>query len=157
MALSLDRQRLPDRRAHPTPLWRTLCSPGRRTGFRRVGEDHQAYVDGLARQTVVLALLVLVGSLLDALLILLYLQDGGGEAHPLMRLALAYGPTVFVALKLGITGVAVWVLAAHQQWLLATRGLYGLVLGYGTVLVYHLVLCFRWVYQRTDGRRKGRP
>jgi Domain of unknown function (DUF5658) len=145
MALSLDRRQLPDRRAHPTTLWRTLCSPGRRSGFRRAGEGHQAYVDGLARPTVVLALLVFVGSLLDALLTLRYLEDGGGEANPLMRLALAYGPTVFVALKLGITGVAVWVLAAHQQWRLATRGLYGLVLGYGTVLGYHLVLYFRWV------------
>jgi hypothetical protein len=92
-----------------------------------------------------LAVVVYVSSILDALLTLRYLADGGGEANPLMRLALAYGPTVFVALKLGITGGAVWVLAAHQQWLLATRGLYGLVLGYGTVLVYHLVLCLRWV------------
>ena len=101
----------------------------------------QCYVDGLTQPTVVLALCVVVGSLLDALLTLLYLENGSGEANPLMHLALVYGPTVFVALKLGITGVAVWLLAAHQQWPLAVRGLYGLALGYGAVLVYHLVLC----------------
>jgi hypothetical protein len=100
------------------------------------------YVDGLAWRIVWLAVLVCVSSLLDALLTLLYLEDGGGEANPLMHLALAYGPTVFVALKLSITGVAVWVLSAHQQWPLAVRGLYGLALGYGAVLVYHLVLCW---------------
>jgi hypothetical protein len=91
----------------------------------------------------VLVALVYVGSILDALLTLRYLEDGGGEANPLMHLALAYGPTVFVALKLSITGVAVWLLAAHQQWPLAMRGLYGLALAYGAVLVYHLVLCWR--------------
>jgi hypothetical protein len=90
----------------------------------------------------VLVALVYVGSILDALLTLRYLQDGGGEANPLMYRALAYGPTVFVALKLSITGVAVWLLAAHQQWPLAMRGLYGLALAYGAVLVYHLVLCW---------------
>jgi hypothetical protein len=62
-----------------------------------------------------------------------------------MHLALAHGPTVFIALKLSLTGLAAWWLAAHQQWRLATRGLYGLVLGYGTVLGYHLVRCLRWV------------
>ena len=80
----------------------------RRTGFRRAGEGHHAYVDGLAWRIVGLAVLVYVSSLLDALLTLLYLEDGGGEANPVMHLALAYGPTVFVALKLSITGVAVW-------------------------------------------------
>jgi hypothetical protein len=89
---------------------------------------------------VVLALLVFGGSLLDACLTLLHLHDGGGEANPLMHLALAHGPTAFVALKLSLTGVAVWWLAAHQQWSLAVRGLHALVLGYGIVLIYHLVL-----------------
>jgi Domain of unknown function (DUF5658) len=144
-APALDRRRLADRRAHPTTLWSAFRWQGRRTSFRRAGEGRSRYVDCLACRTVVLALLVCGGSLLDACLTLLHLEDGGREANPLMEMALAYGPTVFVALKLGITGVAVWVLAAHQQWRLATRGLYGLVLGYGTVLGYHLVLCFRWV------------
>ena len=80
MELSLDRRRLPDRRARPMTLWSVLRWKGRRTSFRRVSEGHQAYVDGLTRPTVVLALCVVVGSLLDALLTLRYLQDGGGEA-----------------------------------------------------------------------------
>jgi hypothetical protein len=46
---------------------------------------------------------------------------------------------------LDLAGVAVWLLAAHQQWPLAARGLYGIALGYGAVLVYHLLLCWRIV------------
>jgi Domain of unknown function (DUF5658) len=137
----LDRRRLPDRRACPTTLWSALRWQGRRTGFRRALEGHQAYVDGLAWRVVGLAVLVCVSSVLDALLTLLYLQDGGGEANPLMALILAYNPTLFLPLKISLTGAAVWVLSAHQQWPLAVRGLYGLALGYGAVLVYHLVLC----------------
>jgi hypothetical protein len=141
MEPSPDRRQRADRRALSTTLRGALRSQGRRTGFRRRGEGRQCSVDGLAWRVVVLVALVYVGSILDALLTLRYLEDGGGEANPLMHLALAYGPTVFVALKLSITGVAVWLLAAHQQWPLAMRGLYGLALAYGAVLVYHLVLC----------------
>jgi hypothetical protein len=103
------------------------------------------YVDCLARRTVVLALLIVVGSVLDAVLTLLHLADGGSEANPLMHLALAHGPTAFVACKCSLTGVAVWWLAAHQRFPLATRGLHGFAMGYGAVLVYHLLLSLRLV------------
>ena len=143
--LSVDQRRLADRRARPTTLWSALRWQGRRTGFRRAGEGRQGYVDCLARPTVALAFLVVVGSVLDALLTLLYLQEGGSEANPLMDLTLAHSQTLFLALKIGITGPAVWFLAAHQQWPLAARGLSGLALGYGAVLVSHLVLAWRVV------------
>jgi hypothetical protein len=84
-------------------------------------------------------------SVLEAFLTLRHLADGGGEANPLMHLVLAYSPRLFLALKLSITDVAAWWLAAHQQFSLAQRGLYGLTLGYGVVLVYHLALVLRLV------------
>ena len=67
----------PDRRAHPTTLWSALRSQGRRTGFRRAGEGHQAYVDGLTRPVMALAVFVYGCAILDALLTLLYLHAGG--------------------------------------------------------------------------------
>ena len=108
MEPSRDRRRLPDRRARPTTLWSALRWQGRRTGFRRALEGRYTYVDGLARPTVVLALFVAASSLLDALLTLLYLEDGGGEANPLMHLAIAHSQTLFLAVKIGLTGPAVW-------------------------------------------------
>jgi len=62
-----------------------------------------------------------------------------------MALALTYGTPLFLQLKIGMTGGGVWLLAAHQQFPLARRGLHGLSLGYGVVLAYHLVLCLRLV------------
>jgi hypothetical protein len=141
----LEQRRLADRRARPTTLWSALRWQGRRQGFRRAGEGHRAYVDCLAWRSVGLIVLVCTCSILDALLTLLHLQDGGGEANPLMYLALAYGPTFFVVLKLSITCVAVWILAVHQYFPLAARGLHGLALGYGMVLAYHLTLIWRLI------------
>jgi Domain of unknown function (DUF5658) len=102
-------------------------------------------VDGLARRVVGLAVLIHVCSLLDALLTLLHLHDGGDEANPLMHLTLAHGPMLFLPRKISLTGAGVWGLAAHQQWPLAARGLHGLALGYGAVLASHLLLYFRLV------------
>ena len=141
----LDRRRLPERRTRPTTFFRALHWRGRRQGFRRAGEGHHAYVDGLAWPIVVLALFVFVGSLLDALLTLRHLQHGGQEANPWLALALTYGTPLFLQLKIGMTGGGVWLLAAHQQFPLARRGLHGLTLSYGVVLIYHLVLCVRLV------------
>jgi hypothetical protein len=140
-AVTRDRRCLVDRRMRPTTLWSALRWRGRRTGGRRAGEGHQAYVDCLAWRIAALAVFVHGCSILDALMTLLHLAHGGGEANPLMHFALAYSPSAFLILKLSLTGVAVWWLAAHQQWPLAVRALHGLALTYSTVLVYHLVLC----------------
>jgi hypothetical protein len=97
-------------------------------------------VDRLAWHIVGLAVLVSVGSSLDALLTLLYVQGGGQEANPLMHLTLLHSSTLFLACKIILTVAGVWVLAAHQQWPLATWGLYGLALLYGLVLGSHCLL-----------------
>jgi hypothetical protein len=89
--------------------------------------------------------LVYVCSLLDALCTLRHLQQGGQEANPLLALALAGSTSLFLHLKICLTGLGVWLLAAHQQFPLAQRGLHGLTLLYGVVLVYHLLLALRLV------------
>jgi formate hydrogenlyase subunit 3/multisubunit Na+/H+ antiporter MnhD subunit len=103
-------------------------------------EGHRAAVDGPTPRVVGLVLCVLVGSLVDAVLTLEHLQRGGSEANPLMALALTYGPTAFLGLKMGLSGVGAWVLAAYQQFPLALRGLHGLAVVYGLLLVCHVVL-----------------
>jgi hypothetical protein len=135
-----ERRVYPDRRARPTALRSALRIRGRRRGFRRAGEGRNAYVDCPAPRSVLLVGLVLMGSLFDAYMTLVHIQYGGSEANPFMALALALGPTVFVGIKMGLTGAGAWFLAAHQYFPLAYKGLHGLVLGYGMLLVYHLML-----------------
>ena len=106
---------------------------------------YYASVDGRVRRTMVLALCVVVGSLLDALLTLGHLAHGGAEANPWLARTLTYSTTQFLLLKMGLTGAGVWILAAHHQCPLAARGLNGVALVYGAVLVYHLLLYVRLV------------
>lgn len=142
MESSRDRRQLPDRRARPTTLWGALRWRGRRTGFRRMGEDHQAYVDCLAWPVMALAVFIYGCAIFDTLFTLLFLHAGGPDAHALLRRSAVSSPALMLAVKLGLTGPAVWVLAVHQQWPLARRGLYALALGYGAVFVSHLVVCW---------------
>jgi len=99
----------------------------------------------LARRTLVLALGVCIGSLLDALLTLGHLAHGGTEANPWLARALTSSTAWFLLLKMGLTGAGVWILVAHHQCPLAARGLNGIALVYGAVLVYHLLLYVRLV------------
>jgi hypothetical protein len=89
---------------------------------------------------VVLTLGVFLASLVDAGLTLRQLAQGGSEANILMAWVLTKGDTLFLGLKLGMTGLGVWFLAAHQQFTLARYGLSGLALVYGVLLSYHALL-----------------
>jgi hypothetical protein len=137
-----ERRRQPDRRTRPASLWHTLRLRGRRRGFRRTGEGRSAYVDCPAPRVVLLVCLVVVGSALDALFTMLHVTQGGREGNPLMALALAHGPMTFMSLKLSLTNAAAWFLAAHQQFPLAYKGLYGLALLYLALLGLHGMLRF---------------
>jgi hypothetical protein len=63
----------------------------------------------------------------------------------LLALALTGGPWLFLQLKIALTGAGVCVLAAQHQMPLAQRGLQGLTLSYGVVLLVHLALVLRLV------------
>jgi hypothetical protein len=138
----IDRRRQPDRRARPTTFWSALRYRGRRRGFRRVGESSHGYVDIPSRRATGLLFVVVVGSLLDALLTLLFLGNGGDEANPLMTFALTRGQTAFVGLKMAITGLGAWFLAAHRYFPLAYIGLHALAVAYAMLLLLHVTLLF---------------
>jgi hypothetical protein len=42
-----------------------------------------------------------------------------------------------ISVKMGLSVLCALVLAAHQQFRLAMRGLYGFAVGYGVLLLYH--------------------
>jgi Domain of unknown function (DUF5658) len=142
-AFLLDRRQLSDQRLQPTFLSRALRPYGRRQGFRRAGEGANTYVDRLAPRISGLTLFILMSSILDAYLTILHLQRGGGEANPFMALILTYGYTPFLAIKMVATGVGAWLLAVHQQFVLAWNALHALAGIYALLLIYHLALILR--------------
>lgn len=142
-ALLLDCRQMSDRRLQPTSLGSALRLYGRRQGFRRAGEGANTYVDCLAPRIYGITLFILISSLLDAYLTILHLQRGGSEANPFMALMLTYGYTPFLAIKMAATGVGAWLLAVHQQFVLAWKALHTLAGVYALLLIYHLILMLR--------------
>ena len=113
---------------------------GRRTLARREGDARDQYLDRLSRTTVTLALAVFLASLLDAIFTLIHIEHGRLEVNPLMRLALAGGEDVFLAVKTWGIGLSVAFLAAHQNFRLGMVALRATALIYGTLVLYHLFL-----------------
>jgi hypothetical protein len=94
---------------------------------------------------VLLVLFVVICSALDALFTLLYIQQGGSEANPIMALALNYGITAFVGLKMGLTGLGALLLAIHEHSWFSWRSLQALALTYTILLLYHLLIFLRYI------------
>jgi hypothetical protein len=139
-AITIEKRQQADRRAHPTSFWSALRFHGRRKGFRRTGEGRKAYVDCPSRGVTWLLCVVIVGSVLDALFTLIFLGGGGDEANPVMALVLSHGHTPFVGLKMALTGLGAWFLAAHQNFPLAFKGLRVLAFGYLGLLLIHAAI-----------------
>jgi hypothetical protein len=135
-----DRRRRADRRARPTTFWGALRPGGRRKAFRRSEEGRNAYVDCPSRRALALVCFVVAASAFDALFTLLFIQDGGREANPLMAMLIDRGETPFVWMKMALTGLGAWFLAAHQYFPIAFKGLHLLAGGYVGLLIVHAVI-----------------
>jgi hypothetical protein len=129
----------PDRRKAPT-IWGSLRFGGRRQGARREGEGEDTYVDQPARHVTLLVGVILGCSILDALLTLLYIEQGGSEANPLMAVAIDSGEVWFVAFKMLLTVIGAVMLAIHQNFRMGLRGLYSMAVLYIALLFYHGIL-----------------
>jgi len=142
----LERRASPDRRRHN---WRTvtycgLHGRGRRHQARR--RDHSYYLDRYDHSLVLIGLLVLLLSCVDALLTLTLLDKGAFEANYLMAQLLEIGTRPFIFAKVAITtaGVLFLLMHAHFRILRVTSGkrmlqvlaaVYGLLIGWEVVLL----------------------
>lgn len=131
-----------DRRSRPTSFWSIFRVNGRRRSFRRSSEAFNQFIDCPSLSIITLALWVTFASALDALLTLIYISNGGGEANPFMDMMLAYGNRTFVVVKMCLTCAGAWALSAMQLFPLANRLLHGLALMYVALLGLHMLI---WV------------
>jgi hypothetical protein len=97
-------------------------------------------VDQPSRRIVFLVLFIMLSSILDAFLTLRYLSRGGGEANPAMAFLLQQSPSLFLCVKMLLTGIGAWLLAAHEYFPLAFRGLHAMAILYGVLMVYHAIV-----------------
>ena len=136
----IQRRRGIDRRSRPTSFWSIFRLSGRRRGFRRNSDAANQFVDCPSSSVITLALWVTFASALDALLTLIYISNGGGEANPFMDMMLAHGNRTFVVVKMCLTCTGAWALSALQLFPLANRLLRGLAFMYVALLGLHMLI-----------------
>jgi hypothetical protein len=139
----LNQRVIQDRRSHPTSLRSSFKFGGRRKGFRRTGEGQNRYVDYLSLRTVVLTLIIVTLSTLDALFTIFHLKNGAFELNPLMGLIIQGGyESIFIIIKSLGTGLIACFLAIHQNFKISFYGIQVSAAIYMALSVYHLAFYF---------------
>jgi len=136
-----DRREIADRRTHSLHsfMYGSL-RPRRRVG-RRNGDEHRIFLDWHEPRVLYLALAILLMSCLDALLTLNILTVGGRELNGLMDWLIRSNVFWFLAVKIGLTGLAISLLAVavnrHLLGVLPVIHILQLIcLGYGLLMVW---------------------
>lgn len=125
-----------DRRRRPTRPWQDLLTPLRRAEGRR-SSDQGSYVDRYSTQDLALLLSIFLLNVVDAIMTLLWLHRGGGEANPVMAFFLDLGPMAFIAQKCIVVAFWLVLLLVHKNFRFAKLGLYGLLVVYSLLFVVH--------------------
>jgi len=129
-----------DRRQQPTSAFSRWWLVGRRRGGRRGVESDGIYVDRYRPGEWVLVLGILVLSIADMVLTLLYIQAGGEEANPIMAWALSHGRHAFAFAKMGITSMGIVVLLVHIRFTRVRRCVQAIFVAYCVLMLYHTLL-----------------
>jgi hypothetical protein len=142
-----ERRRGPDRR---TRMLHSLIAGHvnpRRRGPRRARDGSIASTDWYETRWMVIAVLILLFSVADALLTLTLMEHGALEENPIMAAFVSGGVSGFAAVKIGLTaaGVILLTLAARVRAfgrLPVGMLLYGVLAGYAVLVAYELRLLY---------------
>ena len=88
----------------------------RRRQNRRQSDQYTTYLDWHKPRYFILALAIMLLSCTDAVLTVRLLQHGSVELNPFMAALIDTNIYLFVAIKMALTGVAVILLAAHNNF-----------------------------------------
>jgi hypothetical protein len=140
----------PDRRREPTNPWGAFPPAGRRMRNRRADERLRPYfVDRFSTALLVVVLMLVIASLVDAVLTIRLIDAGGGELNPVMDRLLRHGVLPFLLGKYLLTVIGLPVLLIFKNYyLFGTRFRVGYVIPltvilYAVLIAYQLVLMHR--------------
>jgi hypothetical protein len=105
-----------DRRNDQRSFLKRLFFRGIREYARRA-EDRQRIIafDRYPRPLLIVIIVVLFLSLLDALLTLLLIAQGASELNPVMHYYLGHGPQIFLLVKYGLTVLSVMIIVIAKE------------------------------------------
>lgn len=134
-----------ERRNGSFPCFKYWGRRGRRREIRRYGEQEGAYLDWYPPRLMWLTVAILCLCSMDAAFTLALLQQGALELNPFMAMLTGFNTSLFVGVKMGITGLALVCLAVHQNFVLrhivqVRQLIYGFMLLYVGVVAYESLL-----------------
>ncbi len=132
--------------------WRTFyhgVSEARRRDVRREDEEVAPHLDCYEPGLLLVALVILLLSLLDAILTLSLLPRGAIEWNPLMRYLIETDVSVFILLKTFVTGFGLVCLIALGRFRLFNllslhHILGGILIAYGMLITYEMTLLLNY-------------
>lgn len=143
-----ERRRGPDRRKRVARALVYGSFNPRRLGPRRDGEHRLGAIDWYHPWWLAVATLILALCASDAILTVVLINRGAYELNPVLAPLIGRSGGLFVAVKVGLTGVSVVVLTLLSRMKAFGRLpvgllLYGVLLGYGMLIGYELYLLGR--------------
>lgn len=135
-----------DRRQECIPFYKLIVFKGKRRTLRRV-EDRKkiTILDQYRPPLLIIILIILSLSLLDAALTLILLERGAVELNPVMHYYITLGHRVFVVVKYGITAVALLIILMIDS-VISSKYRFGSLLFpfclvvFGSVIIWQLYL-----------------
>jgi len=135
------RRILIDRRSHPTDGLSRFTVRGRRGSFRRENDRRKGgYVDRYGPGLLFLLVLILGLNVLDALLTMMILNDGGSEINPVVCSAIQLYGDRFWVWKFAMVSVPLILLCLHSKFRLVMPVLWGIGAIYITVVLFQVFL-----------------
>ena len=132
---------LNDRRQRPTPVLSRFILRGRRKDLRRK-EDRErgGYVDHYGSGLLFLIVLIAGLNILDALLTMMILEDGGLEINPIVHSVIQIYGDRFWIWKFAMVSVSLILLCLHNKFRLAIPAMLGVSAIYVTVVLFQIFL-----------------
>jgi len=134
----VDRRSGEDRRHRPTRWYDSLLGHRRRKRGRRRGESRTIYVDLYHSSDLIILAVVFLLNLLDAVLTLIHLSNGGIEQNPAMAELLRHGPLLFILQKCFVVALCLVAIAVHKTFPIAKIGAWLLLGCYTGLALWHL-------------------
>jgi hypothetical protein len=139
--ITFDRRIFKDRRKQPTLALSRFAVKGQRRNFRRK-EDRQTggYVDRYGSGLLFLIVLIVGLNVMDALLTMMILEQGGWEMNPIVRSVIQIYGDKFWIWKFAIVSVPLVLLCLHSKFRLATPMILGVGIIYVAAILFQIFL-----------------
>jgi len=138
-----NRQYAEDRRQKQTAIFSRHTLFGRRKLNRRNSDrQYNYYVDLYSARLFFILLLIVILSLLDAGYTFRYISLGGKELNPVMDYFLSQGGFSFFSYKFVMTGIGVFVLCLHKNFLFARSMITLILICYILLMFYHVSILY---------------